>query len=374
MNILILSWRDIKNPSSGGAEILTHELAKYLVKKKNTVTLFTSRFEGSVASETIDGVVIMREGESIARHIFRSVHFLAYRAYKKRFQGKVDLVIDEVHGLPFFTPWYVKEKKVALVCEVAGPLWVKMFGIFLGTIGRLIEMIYLRFIYRSVPFVTISHSAQYDLVKNGVKRKNITVIPVGVDIPPELPPIKREKTPTLILLGRVSKSKGVEDAILALKKLSKKHKLQMWIVGRQEPTYKKELKEFVEENGMNTKITFFDYVTEKEKFELLSKAWILIHASKTEGWGINVIEGNSVGVPAVGYNVPGLQDSIQDGKTGLLTRENTIDGLTRSVEQLLMNKKLYSTLSDEAKSWSKNFNWEKTGEETWKILKKVYEE
>ncbi len=28
MNILILNWRDIKNPAGGGAEILTHEMDK----------------------------------------------------------------------------------------------------------------------------------------------------------------------------------------------------------------------------------------------------------------------------------------------------------------------------------------------------------
>ena len=327
MKILILSWRDIKNPSSGGAEILTHELAKFLVKKKNKVTVFTSKFEGASHTEEVDGVTIIREGESFARYFFNSVHFLAYKRYKKYFEGKVDLVIDEVHGLPFFTPWYIKEKKIALVCEVAGPLWVKMFGVFLGTIGRFIEIIYLRFIYKSVPFIAISPSTQQDLVKNGVNRKSIIVIPVGVNIPLFVPKINREKTPTIMFLGRVSKSKGVEDAILVLKKLSLKRTIKLWICGRIDPAYKKELLELVHKNGLDSNVIFYDYVSEKEKFNLLSRAWILIHPSKTEGWGINVIEANLMGVPAVGYNVSGLQDSIRNGKTGLLTKKNSIAGI-----------------------------------------------
>lgn len=374
MKIIILSWRDIKNPSSGGAEILTHELAKFLVKKKNEVVLFTSRFKDSSPLEQIDGVTIIREGESIARHLFNSVHFLAYKSYKKNFQGKIDLVIDEVHGLPFFTPWYVREKKVALVCEVAGPLWIEMFGLFFGTIGRIIEMSYLRFIYRNLPFITISHSTQHDLVKNGVNKKNITVIPVGVRLPSVLPFINREKTPTIIFLGRVSRSKGIEDAILVLKELSKKFEIKMWVCGRQEPNYKKELSALVHKNNLDSKITFFNYISEKEKFGLLSKAWILINPSKTEGWGINVIEGNSVGVPAVGYNVPGLQDSIQHEKTGLLTSENSVNGLAQVIERLITDKKLYADLSKQAVVWSKKFNWDKSGEKTWKILQKIYEQ
>ena len=373
MTILIFNWRDIKNPSSGGAEILTHELAKYLVKKKNKVILFTSKFEGSSDTEDIDGVTIIRDGYSIARYFFNSVHYLAFKRYRTHFEGKIDLVIDEVHGIPFFTPWYVKEKKVALVCEVAGDLWIKMFGLLLGTIGRMIEIFYLRFAYSTVPFIAISNSVEKDLVRNGVNRKNIAVIPVGVSIPRILPKINREKNPTIIFLGRVSKSKGIGDIISVMNKLSLKYEVKMWVCGRQDVSYKKELHGLVRKNNLDSKITFFDYITEKEKFDLLSKSWILLHPSKTEGWGINVIEANSMGVPAVGYNVPGLQDSVRNGETGLLTKENSIDGLTEMIERLIIDTKLYKKLSEEAVKWSKNFTWEKTGEKTWKILKEIYE-
>lgn len=375
MKILIYSWRDIKNPYSGGAEILTHEIAKYLVKHdKNEVTLVTSKFKGSQNTEEVDGIKIIREGESFARYFFNSVHFLAYKRYKKYFEGKVDLVIDEVHGLPFFTPWYVKEKKVVLVCEVAGDLWIKMFGAFFGTLGRVIEVFYLRLVYRSVPFITISKSAQEDLVKNGVNKKNITIIPVGTNPPSQLSIINREKIPTLIFLGRVAKSKGIEDAISVTKKLLVKRDIKLWVCGRIESTYKKELLELVHKNGLDSNIIFYDYVSESKKFNLLGQSWILIHPSKTEGWGINVIEANSMGVPAVGYNVSGLQDSIRNGKTGLLTKKNSITGLADSIDYLLSNKKLYNEFSREAIAWSKNFTWEKTGEKTWRKLKEIYEE
>src|SRR3989344_1247979 len=41
MRVLILNWRDIKNPKSGGAEIVTLEHAKYWVKRGHNVTIFT---------------------------------------------------------------------------------------------------------------------------------------------------------------------------------------------------------------------------------------------------------------------------------------------------------------------------------------------
>ena len=45
MKILIFSWRDIKNPDAGGAEVFTHENAKRFVEIGNEVTTFMYTFK-----------------------------------------------------------------------------------------------------------------------------------------------------------------------------------------------------------------------------------------------------------------------------------------------------------------------------------------
>ncbi|MBU3966070.1 MAG: hypothetical protein KKG76_01655 [Euryarchaeota archaeon] len=62
MNILIYNWRDIKNPAAGGAEVVTHEIAKRLVLKGHKISLFTAAFPGCKKNEMIDGVDIIRSG------------------------------------------------------------------------------------------------------------------------------------------------------------------------------------------------------------------------------------------------------------------------------------------------------------------------
>ena len=62
MNILILSWRDPKHPLAGGAEQSVWEHAKGWHDAGNRVTWFSSRFRGSVATENIDGIKIVRNG------------------------------------------------------------------------------------------------------------------------------------------------------------------------------------------------------------------------------------------------------------------------------------------------------------------------
>lgn len=360
MNILILNWRDIKNPKSGGAEILTHEIAKRWVRLGNRVTLFSSSFPSLKKEQIVDGVKIIREGHPDARFLFSSVHFMAFKYYRKNI-GKFDVVIDEIHGFPFFTPWYVKEKKVVLICEVAGDLWKKMFGPFFGSLGRAIEKFYLRFIYKNILYLTISNSTKEELVREGVRSRDITVLPMGLTIPGKIKKTEKEKDITLIYVGRLSKSKGIEDAVAALKILSRKYpKTKLWIVGSGEEIYVKFLKEKSRKLNVADRIIFWGFVSEDKKFELMSKAHILIAPSAKEGWGLTVPEAGAVGTPAVGYNVAGLQDVIKNGVSGYLTSKNTPNDLAINVENAVKKKSDYLNLSKEAKRLSVIYNWDNT--------------
>jgi len=60
----------------------------------------------------------------------------------------------------------------------------------------------------------------------------------------------------------------------------------------------------------------------RERRRLLARAWVLVNPSVREGFGLNVLEANALGTPCVAYNVAGLRDSVIDGKTGLLVKEN----------------------------------------------------
>ncbi len=268
MNILILNWRDIKNPKSGGAEILTHEIAKRWIKKGHQVTLFSAMFENGPSEEVIDGVNFIRSGHPDVRSLFSSVQFQAFLYYQKN-KGKFDAVVDEIHGFPFFTPWYVKEKKVVLICEVANELWTEMFGP-LGILGRLVEWFYFRFVYTNIPYLTISNSTKDELLKEGVRRNLITVLPMGLTFPNNLKKQKKEKDPTLIFVGRLSKSKGIEDAIKAFEKILRDNfNAKLWIVGNGEKKYITELKEMAEKINVLDKITFWGFATDEKKFELM---------------------------------------------------------------------------------------------------------
>jgi glycosyltransferase involved in cell wall biosynthesis len=90
-----------------------------------------------------------------------------------------------------------------------------------------------------------------------------------------------------------------------------------------------------------------------------------------EGWGLVVTEANAMGTPVVAYNVPGLRDSIKDGETGILTKENSPDSLASSAISLLKNPQLLKNLSYNALQFSKQFDWNTTAEIFDEILTQI---
>lgn len=370
MNILILNWRDIKNPHSGGAEILTHELAKRWVKGGHRVVWFSSSFYHALPKEKIDGIEVIRKGDPVARFLLNSVHFLAYLEYKKNFKGKFDVVIDEIHGFPFFTPWYVKEKKFALICEVAGELWMKMFTPLFGLLGRIVEIFYLRLVYKNIPFLTISESTKRDLVHNGVSEKNISVIPMGVSVPKVMKKFNKEKNPTLIFVGRISSLKGIEDGLLTTRILKRTYpNIRLWVIGRGPDIYINRLKQLCINQGITKNVVFWGFVSEEKKFEVLARAHLLISPSIKEGFGLTIPEAGYVATPAVVYNSPGLSELVVNGKTGLVCRNNTPLDLAKNIERLLQDQNLYKSLQENSIVASKGYDWDNSAKFVLQFLK-----
>ena len=208
MNILILSWRGTGHPNAGGAEISTHEHAKAWVKDGYSVTLFTSFYKGAKSEEKIDGVNIIRRGDQ-----FFSVHWEAFKWYCFGHHQKFDLVVDQFHGVPFFTPLYVRVKKLGFIHEVTKEVWNLNqwpfpFNFIVAILGRTLEPLVFK-LYQNTYFMTVSESTKKDLIGWGMPEKNITIIHNGIYIHrfKKLP--NKELKKTLIYLGALAKDKGI---------------------------------------------------------------------------------------------------------------------------------------------------------------------
>ena len=311
MNILIYNWRDIKNPDAGGAEVFTHEIARRLVDNGHNITWFTAKFSGCQKEEIVDGIKIIRDGNRY------TVYLKAREYYKKYFSKQgFDVIIDEINTIPFFTPKFVNngEKIVVLIHQLAREFWFYETKFPINYLGRyFFEDRWLKS-YVDIPTMTVSESTKKDLVDLGFK--NISIIPEGINFKPLDCVGEKEKDPTFIFVGRLKKAKLPDHAIRAFNIVKKEiPNAKLWVVGN--GYYKKELEEMAGDG-----VTFFGSVDGNKKLELMSKTWAILVPGVREGWGLVVTEANAMGTPAIGYNVPGLRDSIKDGCTGFLCDPN----------------------------------------------------
>lgn len=370
MNIAIFSWRDPGHPNAGGAEISTHEHAKGWVAAGHKVTLFTAAFKDCKEYEVMDGVNIVRRG----KHIF-GVQWEAFKWYLFGKHSKFDLVIDQFHGIPFFTPLYIRAKKIGFIHEVTKEVWrlnpwPKPVFFIPAILGTLIEPLIFKFLYQKIPFMTVSNSTKKDLMEWGILEENITIIYNGVNVPKIKLPSK-DSLKTLIFLGALSKDKGIEDALEVFSKINEKEGCQFWVVGKSDPRYIKLLKKKSKELGIDKRIKFWGYVDEYKKFNLLGRSHILVNPSIREGWGLVVIEAAAMGTPTIGFNVPGLRDSIINGQTGILSEKKSVKDLANEIIRLLENKRKLSQMSENAILWSKNFSWDKASKASLSFIEKI---
>ena len=366
-NILVFSWRDPKHPLAGGAEQVMHEHMKGWIKSGFEVTLFSSKIGDLPSEEILDGVRIIRRGSQ-----YLGVQIAGFFHYMKH-SSEYDLVVDQFHGIPFFTTLYVKKPILAVLQEVAKEVWFLNHLPFpvnriVGFIGYFIEPFVFK-AYKKTKFMTGSNSAKEDLIAFGIDKNNITVVPHGVKLVLPKKPPEKEKDKTVIFLGALAKDKGVEDAIDAFSLLPKDYK--MWIVGKGSEEYLAYLKHKIKHLDIEERTKFFGFVTQEEKFILLAKAHVLVNPSIREGWGLVNIEANSVGTPVVAYHSPGLVDSVKDRFSGILLKKNNPSELARVINLLFDNEIMLKNLCRGAQEWSDQFHWSKAKEDSIRLIGSV---
>ncbi|MFC1769910.1 glycosyltransferase family 4 protein [Nitrospirota bacterium] len=349
MRILFLNRRDTVNPLGGGAEIYTHEMAKRLVANGDEVDLFTMAFPDCAKEEVIDGIRHIRAGSEFGVHYRGFIYAFKHRRH-------YDLIVDEFNGIGF--GGFLFRKGMLLIHQMYREFWFRELGI-LGALPYIIEPINL-WLYRKQPAITVSRSTATDLEAIGFN--NVHIVKNAIEALPVDETVTKEPDPTLLFLSRLRSTKKPEDAIRIYQRVKKSvPNLKLWFVGRG-PEEEKLHALAADDRD----ITFLGFVEEAKKYEIYKRAHIIVVPGVREGWGMNVTEAASQGTPAVGYNVPGLRDSIRDKKTGLLA--SGIEDAAEKVLMLLNDKELYAQYSSNCIEDVKQFNWHNRAEEFRKII------
>jgi glycosyltransferase involved in cell wall biosynthesis len=218
--------------------------------------------------------------------------------------------------------------------------------------------------YRKIPTVTVSESSRKDLAELGFEQ--VFVVGEGLNFEPLEKLEEKKGSPVIVFAGRLKRAKRPGNAVEAFRMIKQRvPNAELWIIGE---GY---LKEKLVRNAPEG-VRFFGSLSNKERRDVIKKSWVLVNPSVREGFGLNVIEANALGVPSVAYNVAGLRDAIVDGKTGLLSIPESTEALANSIIRILTDVNLRTRLSEEALVQARTFNWDKVADEFMRIIRTAW--
>lgn len=148
--------------------------------------------------------------------------------------------------------------------------------------------------------------------------------------------------PWILYVGRITKDKGIEELIHAFPKIHNAEPCELVLIGTIEDLDPSIVSVILSHPNIHH-LGF-----QKNPAQFMAASYIQCMPSYREGFGTVVIEAAAMGVPTIGTNIPGLQDSIQDELTGLLIPVFDSEALVASTIRLLRDKNLRDHLGRNA--------------------------
>ncbi|MEU4830933.1 glycosyltransferase [Streptosporangium sp. NPDC023615] len=214
------------------------------------------------------------------------------------------------------------------------------------------------------------------LIRLGVPRRNISVIPCGVDVERfrrQGPAASRGTRPRLLHVGPLTADKGAHTAIRALEGVPD---AELIIAGGPSAT---ELEHdadahrmmlLAKEIGVEDRITVLGHVPHTSVAKLMRSADVVFSLPREAPAGVVALEAMACGVPVIASAVGAHLDSVVDGVTGLLVPADRPAQTSRLTRELLADPTRRTALgfagADRARS---RYSWERISQE----LVHVYE-
>jgi glycosyltransferase involved in cell wall biosynthesis len=194
--------------------------------------------------------------------------------------------------------------------------------------------------------VAVSAMTRQKLLDEGIRPERIVVIPNGIH-PVEAENINREQVrkeagigasdPFLLAVGRLVPSKAHKILIDAMPTVLEKFpNAKAGICG--DGILRRELERQIEEMQLQEAVKLLGHSEHVENF--LLSADIFVMPSFWEGLPIALLEAMSAGLPVIATRVEGIEETVEEGKNGLLIPPGNTDALAKAVIQLLTDEQV----------------------------------
>ncbi len=181
-----------------------------------------------------------------------------------------------------------------------------------------------------------AHEATRLIDGYGADPGRVHVIPPGATVPID-PPDPIEGPPTVLYLGRLAVSKGIDRLVRAMGAVWRVvPEARLVIAGATTPEtaeIRTMLAGYSAGPGPGA-VDFLPDLSESDKERLLRSASVLVLPSTVESFGIVLLEAWASATPVVAFDTPVLRDVVADGVDGLLVQSDG-DALSEAIVDLL---------------------------------------
>jgi glycosyltransferase involved in cell wall biosynthesis len=197
---------------------------------------------------------------------------------------------------------------------------------------------------------------------------NIEIIPNGVDLTRfyQAVPLPRsdfgftEDDILLVYAGRIAPEKNLEMLIRAFAGVADTiPNAYLLIIGGGQKEHLEAITPLPGKLGIAQRVRFMGMIAYDKLPSYLTMCNAFVTASVTEVHPLSVIEAMGAGLPIVGVDSPGVGDSVTDGETGLLARDD-IASFTAKLTYLCLHPNLQKKFGAAARKASEQYSVERT--------------
>lgn len=317
------------------------------MSRGHEVSLLSGAWPGAPSHDLVDGVSITRVPGILGLHCY--VPLFLRRA------GSVEIIVSDLsHVLPWGTHLFSRIPFVNYFRHLHARTLRGQVGPFLARALMAVETSY-RLTLGQGKVVTETEFSRDDLVRLGIDRSRVRVIPPGVDLR-TFNPGTMTPEPTLVYFAGMRRYKRPEHALQLLSRLRSRGIVATLDFIGDGPSMAN-LKQLVAENRLTQFVRFWGHVSDRQLVEIVRRAWINVICTQAEGWGLTAIEAAACGVPTVAYSVPGIRTTVMDGISGRLAPSGNVDSLTEAAVAVMAAR---NELGAKCRRFAEDFSWEST--------------
>ena len=135
--------------------------------------------------------------------------------------------------------------------------------------------------------------------------------------------------------------------------------------------YRKDLEILAKKYGIFENIVFMGFVDEDTKKLCYSASDVFVLPSRSEGFGIVLLEASAYGLPLVVSDLEVFRSVVQDGYNGFFAEKENEQDLASKILSLLDNDDLRVKMGKNAIKRTQEFTWERAADETLTLYSKL---